>query len=674
MRKATPKSPAKKKSSASRGRKASRSKKTKSRGRAPTARKRASKVGKPRKTSQPSLKEFASQRGLNLNADQEKLFDELTAFLADPRERCFLMKGSAGTGKTFLLKPLARFIRQKLKLPVNLAAPTGRAALVLQRTTGLRATTIHRLIYGLEGLAERSTPTKAAQRSPVFYYPIKKLASDSTKAVFIIDEASMVSDTHNKSEFFRWGSGRLLKDLVEFTRLRDPLFQTKIIFVGDACQLPPPGDETSYALSSEYLKEGDFTTDDEFRSGPDQPREPYGLICRQYELTQVERQKGGDILETATRLREVINSGQPSRFQIVTAKGHIRQEPVERICRSTCDSFRADPSDGIIVTYSNKEAFELNMSVRQLLWEKDRQLCEGDRLLVYQNSSTLINGELIVVEKVFPLDGHVIQVRNAPNGSVQLLRFRKIRYRREDGVRIRKPKIEETMILEDFLYWPDRELTPDIFSAIYEDFRNRFAAAYPDMKLGHNFMPRAFVRAMSADPYVTCAKVKFGYAITCHKAQGGQWDQASVVTSRPAEDRSMQSLRWAYTAITRAKKTLSMWGLHEYSPITPLLPKFKPRVLVDEQPGMSLSRAYLDTLFQEELRDIGAKVVKCSVVNNASQSNKAYKYDISDSAERCVLVFSENKDGQVRKLHFERKSKNLGDLLSGILERYGAKL
>lgn len=663
-------SPTKKRPKAPKAKKSTQSKRTSSSKRGNSARKKSRKTAKPKKTTKPSLKDFAARRGIKLNPDQEKLFDELTAFLASPRERCFLMKGSAGTGKTYLLKPIAGYIKRSLRRPVALAAPTGRAALVLQRATGIPAATIHRLIYGLQGLAERSTPTKASRRSPVFYYPIHKLASDNTKAVFIVDEASMVSDVHNKSEFFRWGSGRLLRDLVEFTRVRDPLFATKIIFVGDPCQLPPPTDSTSYALRADYLENGAFTSEDELSMLPNQEGQTFALACREYELTQVERQEEGDILETATKLREIINSGQPDHFQLETGKGHIRQDSVERICQKTCESFKDDPSDGVIVTHSNKEAFELNTSVRQMLWGEERQLCEGDRLLVYQNNSRLINGEMIVVEKVFPLDRHVIEVRSASGDNAQLLRFRKIRYKREDGFRMRKPRIEETMILEDFLYWPERDLTPDIFSAIYEDFRRRFAAANPHITLGYNFMPRAFVRAMSADPYVTCAKVKFGYAITCHKAQGGQWAHASVVTSRPAEDRSIDFLRWAYTAITRARKTLNFSGLHEYSPITPLFPKFKPRTLTETEPGLSLIRRYLDTLFQEELKDLGANVVKCSVVNIASRSNKAYKYDISNGAERCVLVFSENKNGTIKSYHFEKRSENLGNLLKNTLDRY----
>ncbi len=482
----------------------------------------------------------------------------------------------------------------------------------------------------------------------------------------------MISDTENKSEFFRWGSGRLLNDLLDFARIGDPLFKTKIIFVGDPCQLAPVDGKMSYALSREYLEGDEFTTGVERDAGPDAARVARRVACTEYELTQVERQRRGDILETATELRETILSGKPDHLEVTTKNGQITHDSIERICEKTCESFRANPSDGIIVTYANKSAFSLNMSVRQLLWGDERALCAGDRLLAYQNNKHLTNGEQIIVTKVFPLDPHTIEVRSARGDAVQLLRFRKIRYRREDGFRIRKPRIEETMILEDFLYWPERELTPDIFSAIYEDFRRRFAAAYPRMRLGSTFMPRAFVSAMSSDPYVTCSKVKFGYAMTCHKAQGGQWDHACIVSDRNDSDRSIEFLRWVYTAVTRAKKTLSICGLQEYSPVTALLPMFKPRGLVEASPESSLSRRYLDTLFQEELRDIGASVLNCSVVGAASAGHKAYKYEIGAGTERCVLVFSENKDGKIRKCHFERKSPNLGNLIEAMLKRYGA--
>lgn len=645
--------------------------------RKPAIKRATAKQGKARKSKRSiragrKLVTFAAERGIELNADQTRLFEALDAFLASPNERCFLLKGSAGTGKTYLLKPLTRFIKAKLKRPVALAAPTGRAALVLQRATGLQATTIHRLVYSLEGVAERATSEKASRRSPVFYYPIKKLASDNTNPVFIVDEASMISDTENKSEFFRWGSGRLLNDLLDFARIRDPLFKTKVIFVGDPCQLAPVDGKMSYALSREYLEGDEFTTGVERDAGPDARQAARRLACTEYELTQVERQRGGDILETATELRETILSGKPDHLEVTTRNGQITHDSIEGICEKTCESFRANPSDGIIVTYANKSAFSLNMSVRQLLWGDERALCAGDRLLAYQNNKHLTNGEQIIVTKVFPLDPHTIEVRSARGDAVQLLRFRKIRYRREDGFRTRKPRIEETMILEDFLYWPERELTPDIFSAIYEDFRKRFAAAYPGMRLGSTFMPRAFVSAMSSDPYVTCSKVKFGYAMTCHKAQGGQWDHACVVSDRNDSDRSIEFLRWVYTAVTRARKTLSICGLQEYSPVTALLPMFKPRGLVEASPESSLSRRYLDTLFQEELRDMGASVLTCSVVGVATAGHKAYKYEIGDGTERCVLVFSENKDGKIRKYHFERRSENLGNLIEAMLKRYGA--
>lgn len=624
--------------------------------------KKAARAASKKSAKAPSdLELFAAKKRIKLNDDQKRLCAELTKFLKSTTKRCFLLKGSAGTGKTFLIKLIAEYIEAKTQSQVALMAPTGRAALVLKRATGREAGTIHRLIYQMTGLTEERSKTRAAKRSPVFYYPLDEIASSNQKSVFIVDESSMISDKYNKPEFFRWGSGRLLKDLVEYAKLRDERAKTKIIFVGDPCQLPPPNDSSSNALEAKYLKDGVYTP---VNSIPAKPKftDTYKVDCMEYELTEVERQKKGDILETATKLREVIHSGKPNYFEIVTTRGDIVTVTADELSKRAASSFKKDPSDGIVVTYTNNEAFQQNASIRKILWRGKRHLVAGDRLLAFQTAGRLINGELILVQKVSDLDAHSIKVPTL-TGIGETLHFREISFIRED-FHDAKPKVFRTLILENFLNSPERDLSPDAFSAIYEDFSARFSARFPGIDVGHNFKPPEFVYELVRDPYVNCAKVKYGYAMTCHKAQGGQWDQAGVLNQR--EEKSMHFLRWAYTAITRARKELCVVGFRPHSPIHRLAPGYTMTIPDDKDFKLSISRKFLESFLQEIMSDAGIGMTVESI------SGFSYKYKFTKDGVSCIVVFSETKDGFIEKFHYEKSDPKLKGIVTALIRRYAS--
>lgn len=615
------------------------------------------------------LAEFAARRGVTLNPDQKTLFAELTEFFRDPRARCFLLKGSAGTGKTFLIKIIAEFIHYQLKRKSALAAPTGRAALVLRRVTGLKASTIHRLVYRLDGGVEKLTTKTTIGRTPIFYYPIDKLADDEAEKVFIIDEASMISDTYGSSEFYQWGSGRLLKDLIDHTRLRDPEFQTKIIFVGDPCQLPPPGDELSCALDEQYLMQGLFITKGELSNKPNH-EEAYGLKTKTYELNAVVRQKSGDILKTATDLRKLISDGTSSYFRLTTSRGDIVPTTIADMCEKTAAAFRKNPLDGIIVTYSNRDAFDLNASVREILWGYNQPTQKGDRLLVYQNGAGLINGELIIVHKVFPIDEHVVKEPTGDGGKVVTASFRKIQYIKDVDLVLKRPPIHTTYILEEFLHSPKRDISPGVFRAIYEDFRKRFKQGNPKVSLAHNFMPDGFVSEFRNDPYVNCAKVKYGYAMTCQKAQGGQWDCACVQNYLGITNQSKLFLRWAYTAITRARTTLYCHGLTPFNPITSLAPSYLPSPSAYEESTLSLTQRFLQDFFDKALNSLGIHMAGLTIKSNDTTKTSVYKLQARRGTEECVIDFYGDKKGAITSYNVSKGPKQLATMIRETIDIY----
>lgn len=230
-----------------------------------------------------------SQLPTQLNSSQQKAMDALTEFLQQPHP-IFLLKGSAGTGKTTLVRRIAELLDTRSR-PFRIAAPTGRAARILHSRTGLDTSTIHGLLYHqprIEVIDDAESPNDPGMR---LYFPARR--DDPMDTVFIIDEASMVGDKESKGDLIKFGSGRLLTDLVDYARLgragggNDR--RVKIIFVGDPAQLPPVGETLSPAMSAEYL------------------RTEFGLESEQFELTEVMRQqRGSAILERATVLRNAI--------------------------------------------------------------------------------------------------------------------------------------------------------------------------------------------------------------------------------------------------------------------------------------------------------------------------------------------------------------------------------
>lgn len=478
-----------------------------------------------------------------LTDDQKTALIAMQAFVMNGNEKCFLLEGYAGTGKTFLIRRFVQWLESK-KWSCVLAAPTGRAGKVLADKTGFEAGTIHRSIYSMDKLEE--IPNAKAEDRFKFYYALKLVAPDVRPRVIVIDEASMVSDVESDEKFIRFGSGRLLKDLMEYAGEIQPDSKCQIVFVGDPAQLPPVGMNYSPALDSNYLK-------NEFDAN-----------SRQTVLRQVVRQgEGSAILLTATQIRGDIEQGRVNRLDIhPDGKDAIEldlagvMELWARLCPPDREPSVSPPL--VCVVWKNDTGLAYNASVRaKLHGSRDglHPVQPRDYLMVVANSrkTGLTNGELVLVKSV---DGeaeiHEVGIRNGEERKTVVLIYRKLTLAVPDTKGC--ASIIESMILENVLFGKERDMTEDEFIAQQVFFKNR----HP----GLSVRSEQFKLELNNDPYFNALRVKFGYAVTCNKAQGGEWPSAVVIFERGRP--SLDCLRWTYTAITRAKQTLYGVGFPHY--------------------------------------------------------------------------------------------------------------
>lgn len=474
---------------------------------------------------------------ITLTSEQSAALSAIKSFLCDDEQNTFVLRGSAGTGKTTLIAKLVGML-EEMNLSCALLAPTGRAARILgnriKQITGeekYTGSTIHRAIYTLNKLEVNEEAETANDPGIRMIFPLKEEEAGVT--LFVIDESSMVGDKENHGDFVQFGSGRLLKDIVTYSRMRRPGrthdHLTKLLFIGDPAQLPPVGDNSSPALSDAYLKQ-------EFK-----------LQVTSFDLSSVMRQaQGSAILSRATELRDALVAERFNTFSLQPNGQDIEQVDTKRAVDLIVHGLQSKESN-VAVVYSNATALEYNRNIRERRWgDADIPIQIGDTLLVNKNSSLhiLSNGDLVKVIEVGA------QAENVPvhiKGGYRVeLSFRDITvaFRDFDGNIIQT----NCKVLENLLNSPHRELAPVEQRALLVDFRKR----HPDLH------PKSaeFRRAIRADDYFNALQVKYGYAMTCHKAQGGEWNTVIVDFQANAGVRNALFFRWAYTAITRAAAKL----------------------------------------------------------------------------------------------------------------------
>ena len=434
-------------------------------------------------------------------AEQRDAVSVFASFITDRDPRSVMvLRGSAGTGKTVLAGAIVKAMTG-LGRKVMLLAPTGRAAKVFALNSGHEAFTIHRRIY-----RERtfSGPGGSFNLNDNLY----------ADTLFIVDEASMISNMGHESAF---GSGRLLDDLISYVYSGR---NCRMLLVGDMAQLPPIGETASPALSADVLR-------------------AYGLHVHECDLRTVVRQGSrSGILHNATALRTLIDSGDTA-VAVDTSFTDVRVVPGNELIEQISTSYgTAGMDDTIIITRSNKRANVYNQGIRNTILDREEPLSTGDILMVVRN------------KYLDPkLKAPVAFIANGDRGIVRRVsNFRDLYGFHFADVSLEFPdydnfELDTTVILDTLTSESPaltREQNEKLFNAVMDD--------YADIPLKADRM-----KGLREDTYYNALQVKFGYAVTCHKAQGGQWTDVFVDQGYLTDDMiGPDYIHWLYTAFTRA--------------------------------------------------------------------------------------------------------------------------
>jgi exodeoxyribonuclease-5 len=436
--------------------------------------------------------------------DQSEALKKIASYITDnTNDVIFLLTGYAGTGKTSVISSMVKTL-DLLRMKSVLLAPTGRAAKVLGSYADRQALTIHKKIY-------RQKSMKDGMGSFVLDRNLHK------DTYFIVDEASMISNISSDTSLF--GSGKVLDDLLEYVYSGT---ECKLILVGDSAQLPPVGSALSPALDPNALKE-------------------YGFALRSAELRQVVRQsETSGVLMNATRVRLQIAENDlvhPS-LDTVNFKDVIKLSGEELIDELSASYGTSGLEGTIIVVNSNKQANRYNQGIRNRIFGREEEISPGDMVMVVKNNYFLVEED----EKGpgFIANGDIAEVR-------------KIR-RYEERYGFKYAEME--------LYFPDYDF--EIESKVMMDVLHLDTPALPAEKNRELFQSiladyvhirtrRKQYQAVREDPWFNALQIKFAYAVTCHKAQGGQWERVFIDQGMfNRNDITIDYLRWFYTALTRS--------------------------------------------------------------------------------------------------------------------------
>lgn len=457
---------------------------------------------------------------LELTPSQNSAEKKLTEFFTG-KKNTFILKGSAGTGKTEILKIIYDKIRSA-DIDCRAAAPTGRAAQILFSKGISNVSTIHKLIYKRDQLLTEETEDGVS-----YYFSLRENDLNSP-SILLVDEASMISDKYAHNDLFKFGSGHLLKDLIEFAFSNK---DTKIIFVGDDNQLPPIGMNFSPALSKNYLE----------KTYP-------SLSVESFELTEVIRQhKESSILSTATDIKEKLKRND-YRYIDLHYSDEIKEQQIHSLGDNFVHRYKCESNENIIISFTNAQVLDYNHLIRKRIFESPQQLNVNDRLVVTSNNYKygLYNGEMVTVNDIItPTNTISIQLRGNDHKTFLFFREVNISCKDENFNEIS----QKVILIENLLDKSDANLSKEGRRALVADFRRR----NPELKPNTD----EYRRAISADPYVNALQVKYGYAITCHKSQGGEWENVFFdFNPEPMSPHTRDYFRFVYTAVTRAKKYL----------------------------------------------------------------------------------------------------------------------
>ncbi len=450
--------------------------------------------------------QITSQLPYTPNEQQTLLIKELGQFLAshDPN-KLFLLKGYAGTGKTTIVSALVGAL-STLKQTTILLAPTGRAAKVIANYSHHSAYTIHKKIYRQQELGTEKF----------------NLADNLYKnALFIVDEASMIANISNDNTPF--GTGRLLDDLINYVYSGD---HCAMLLLGDNAQLPPVGQQFSPALERTKL-------------------ESYGLKVSEFQLTKVARQEQqSGILANATMLRQMLADNKTTQLPRLQYADDIQllegTQVVEQIEKSYQE---VGAEETLIITRTNYQTNQFNQGIRgQILWKED-QISNGDRIMVvknnyhwtkdYDNIEFLANGDIFEIKRISNI--RELYGFHFANASLKSIDY--------------DWEIEAILWLDTM-----QTNTPEENYPLQQKLFSQIAEDYPEIRNRQELIKKIY-----ENDYYNALQIRFAYAVTCHKAQGGQWKNIFINTGNLTDEQiNTDYYRWLYTAITRATKQVYM--------------------------------------------------------------------------------------------------------------------
>ena len=444
--------------------------------------------------------------GFEPTEGQSVVLYHLAAFLLSQKENpTYVLRGYAGTGKTSLVKTLVRTL-PAIGMRYVLMAPTGRAAKVLSNYTGQNASTIHRKIY-------------QAMTYPDGSIRIARAENKYKHTLFIVDEASMIGE---QKEF---GGSSLLDDLLSYVFSGE---DCRLLLIGDTAQLPPVESNESPALNCDYLKS------------------QFPITAATYELTEVKRQAlESGILYNATDIRELISQ---SLYEYALPIFHLQGfDDIQKIEPETFEEMlhnafaNISDNEAVIVCKSNKRANMFNQAIRGRILNIEGEIATGDKLMVVKNNYFWAEGNNTIS---FIANGDMAEIRKIKHfEDMYGFRFADVELSFTDYPDA--PNIEAKILL-DTLNSNSPSLTNEesqqLFTAIEEDYMD-----IPNR--------RERYKEMKKNPWFNALQVKFAYALTCHKTQGGQWNSVFIDSSlNLKETLEVEDLRWLYTALTRAQE------------------------------------------------------------------------------------------------------------------------
>ena len=452
---------------------------------------------------------ISHQLGHEPTAGQKEMIDHLASFVSAPvADTLFLLKGYAGTGKTATISALVKVL-DELKIKFVLLAPTGRAAKVLSKQSGKTASTIHKKIYRQLSVADGSSKFSLD----------RNLGRDT---IYVVDEASMISNLPQDHSVF--GSGYLLSDLIEYVTSGT---NCKLIVSGDTAQLPPVGLNVSPALESQELL-------------------LFGMEVVSLELREVVRQSVySGILENATCIRNRILEDALRGFWPLKMKGYtdVIQLGGDQLIEEISNCYRQiGMEETIVITRSNKRANLFNEGIRKTILYQEDQIMKGDLLMVVKNNyhwskqiedlDFIANGDIAEIVRIRKYEERY--GFHFANVILRLIDYQDLEI--ECKILLETLTVEAPALTSD-----ENKRLFDAISEDYEEIRNK----------------RERWKKIREDPYFNALQVKYSYAVTCHKAQGGQWKAVFLDHGYLTEEMiDREFLRWLYTAFTRAEERL----------------------------------------------------------------------------------------------------------------------